>query len=347
MRKGKERRQGDTFEWQICRLSNTCSFSDKAQDNTHYSTDVNADISQTTNTTKVTMTDNHPNNKNFAPPTAEDEEAAWILLSFKDNNASTSQAFINTSNTMSPDKETTQQAAEVRTLEHAIAQGAPTPAPALTSGTPFRLVISSGRQAVQKSKTSPNPFTSHLTSDVVTKFGETQRGICERVIVSTDRTILAGRTDSNLGQKGKKVVVNNTRCAINANGGGQNDAMDIDSNTDGINAISSRTRAENLLPNRSNDDNSANTQQRGNAPTMAAALRPLSLRTGGFPGGSGGTPAHKPSINPFNGAQTTTAQHFLQTTANPATAGDDARRAHLNSANELAKRVAVVRSSSS
>ena len=292
------------------------------------------------------MADNHPNNESFAPPTADDEEAAWILLSFKDNNANASQAFINTSKTMSPDKETTQQAAEVRTLEHAMVQGAPIPTPASTSGTPSRLVISSGGQAVQKPKISPKPFTSRLTSDVTTTSREAQRKIRECVIVSPDRTILAGRTDSKLGQKGKKVAVSHTRRAINVSGHGQNEAMDIDSNTVGNNEISSRTRAGNVLPNRSND-NSPNTQQTGNAPTMAAAPGPLSLRTGGFAGGGGGTPAHKPSINPFNGAQTTTAQHFLQTSANPATAGDDARRAHLNNANELARSLAVVRSTQS
>lgn len=344
--RGKERRQRDTSGWQSCRLGNTCSFSDKTRDNSQYSMDVDADIPQITDTTDFTMADNYPNNENFAPPTAEEEEAAWILLSFKDNNANINQAFMNTSNTMSPDKDPTQQAAEVRTLEHAKAQGAPFPTSASTAGTPTRLVISLGRQAVQKPKTSPKPFTSRLTSDVATTSGETQRGIRERVIVSPDRTILVGRTDSNLGQKGKKVVVNHTRRAINASGGGQIDAMDIDSNTDGNNAISSRIRSGNLLPNRSND-NSPNTQQRGNAPTMAAAPEPLSLHTAGFPGGGGGTPAHKPSINPFNGAQTTTAQHFLQTTANPANARGDARRAHLNNANELAKRLAVVKPPSS
>ena len=251
-----------------------------------------------------------------------------------------SQAFIDTSNTMSPNKETTQQAAEVRTLEHAMVQGAPPiPTPALTSGTPSRLVISSD-QAVQKRKASPKPFTNRLSSDVTTTSREALRGIRECIIVSLDRTILAGRADSNLGQKGRKVVVNRTRRAINVGVGGHNDAVDIDSDTMFNNAISSRTRAGNLLPNRSND-NSPNTQQRGNAPTMAAAAGPLSLHTKGFPLGGGGTSAHKPSINPFNGAQTTTAQRFLQITANTATAGGGARRAHFNNANELARNSAA------
>lgn len=307
--------------------------------------DVIANISHITDTIHiVTMADNHPDSENFAPPTTEDEEAAWVLLSFKGNNTNTSQAFINTSNTI--DKETTEQAGEVRTLEHAMAQGAPVSTPGSTSETPSLLVIQSGGQAVQKPKTSPKPFTSCLTSDVSTTSVEAQRGIREHVIVSPDRTILAGKVEPNLGQKGKQVVVNHTRRAINGSGGGQNDAMVINSDTGGNNAISSRTRAENVLPNRS-IDNSPTRQRRGSALTMAAAQGPLSLRTEGFSGGSIGTPAHRPSINPFNGAQTTTAQHFLQITANPATAGDDARRAHLNNANELARSLAVVRSTQS
>lgn len=282
------------------------------------------------------MTDNHPNNEKFAPPSVEDEEAAWILLSLKGNN------IIDTSNTMSPNTEATQQAAEVRILEHAMVQGAPPiPIPASTNGTPFRLVISSGEQAVQERKASPKPFTNRLSSDVATTSREAQKGIRECVIFSLDRTILAGRADSNLGQKGRKVVVNRARRATNVSIGGQNDAVDIDSNTVFNNAISSRTRAGKLLPNRSND-NSPNTQQRGNAPTMAAAAGPVSLHAESFPLGGGGNSAHKPSIDPFNGAQTITAQRFLQATANTATAGGGARRAHFNNPNELARFSAVV-----
>ena len=147
------------------------------------------------------MADSLLNNKNFAPPTAEDEEAAWTLLSFKDNNANTSQAFTNISNTISPENKTTEQSREVGTLKRAIAQGAPVPAPALTSCTPSRLVFSSGEQAIQKTETGPKLLASHLTSDVATTSGETRRAVRECFMVNSDRTILAGRIDSDLRQK--------------------------------------------------------------------------------------------------------------------------------------------------
>lgn len=298
---------------------------------------------------------------------------------------------------MSSSGGTVQNDAEMRTLEHAAAQGAPAPTPSPSQGatssvTPAPAAITSDNASNivasfendesegQTAHTSNGTIrasrapTTLVASDARTTSAGAARGIIERVLVTPERTILAGRVDHGLTARQRE--------KLPAAQGGQeveteqetehNDPMDIDTQ-DNVNVSqteSTDTKSQvvvlpatqwfRLQAQAQQGSRNSNTTEefggqkpqadkgKGQAPaddqtnnvgTMVQAEERASLRGGALPDDSS-PPSHKPSKAPLR-AQTTTALHFLQTTANPETAKVLARRAELNNANELARRIGV------
>ena len=217
--------------------------------------------------------------------------------------------------------------------------------------------------------------TTLTTSNVRTTYEEAARGIIEHVIMTPERTILSGRVEVVLtATQREKQPAKRTRPDVEIEQeADHNDAMEIDTldnanatqneNTDTssmivvlpatqlcrvqaqaqVGSVSHKTNATDQAENRKPADKDKSKapagDQTNDATTMVESVKCTSLQGRALPHDSP-PPTHKPSKAPQR-AQTTTALHFLQTTANPETAEDLARRAELNNANELARRIGV------
>lgn len=303
---------------------------------------------------------------------------------------------------MSSDKGTLKKDAEIRTLEHAVARGAPsavpdTPAAAPTSlDSSFNTAISiedgevgegqTAHASTNTIKTSASP-TKLMSSDAKITSGEAQRGNAERVVVAPERTIFAGRigdvlsarrrekklavqsrqeieTEQDVGHNGPGNVDTQTDASIDVEhaesanigklvmatpiadkGKGKAPASEQEGDMTNANVIAQHTstitaevpKRAITIADKGKDKAPAFEGTNNNFNTIEQPAEYASLRGRALPKDE--TPSAKPSRAPYNGAQTTTTQHFLQTTAHPQSAGMGARRANVNKANELARSI--------
>lgn len=370
-----------------------------AEANSPQSPDNTMADSKPSNDPSTSITPDNDLSKTIDSHTKDIDEAANILIA------------------MSSDRGTPETEPEVRTLEHAAAQGAPAPLPmalrnssnvehAVTQGSPATSTASitlsntcniaisiedgevvEGQTAHTSTATviaSLSP-TSLMTSDARTTSAEVQRGIVERVVVTPERTILAGRivnemtsrqrekqpagqgaqaveTEQEKDHNDLKRLDTQAQASVNVErtetttsgkltmavpttdkGKGNSPASEQGGDVAIANAMVQHTRSideklKKAVPVAEKGKGKApNAQQTRTLKTIEGGGEPASLRGGALPRDD--PPSAKPSIAPYHGAQTTTAQHFLKTTANPETAENGARRAHLNEAYELARSI--------